>query len=234
MQSIIGDCSRLEYRILCVVILILLSDSTKHQASECLEGALAISEWTSGTEIEDFRLRDRNDERTVILLARDFVFSCDGRVNQWNIAWYHREAWTNCAAVQFIFYVFRQSDHCGTLNLVGSNLFQVQISENSDDEIRLESEFEVEHGQRLIVQTGDFIAVSASLLAVQCSDIRVRIAGIRNMNIMNTVYHGLFSSIEGFSLALLFQPCTALVVDTSTFPFITAAVSKLHIVLYYN
>ena len=186
-----------------------------------------MSEWNSDNEIEDFRIRDRSDENTVMLITPDFTFSCDGYVNQWNIVWYHREAWRNCVTVQFTFYVFRTAQQCGSLTVVGSNSFPVLISENSDDRIRVETEFEVEPEQRLVVQAGDFIGVSASLVNVQCSDdIRVRIAGIRNLNIVNTVYHGLFSAFERLSLVLS-QPCTELTVDMSTIPFITAVVSKL-------
>ena len=178
-------------------------------------------QWNSDFGIEDLRLRDRSDERTLLLIAQDFVFTCEGVIERWAIRWSHREAVTNCATIFFDFLVFRQLEECGTLIVVGSNSFSIGITESSDSWVSKHSEFIVTSQKMITVRDGDFIGLIVSLHESRCSDIRVRIAA--RIDIQNTVYHGLFPS--EFSLNLL-QPCTTYTLNEFILPFFTAYLSK--------
>ena len=199
-----------------------------HAVFSCLEQSLSPSEWMTDDDIENFRTRYRDDEKTVILVAQDFVLNCEGSISQWTIKWHHRDAWIHCATVGFNFYVFRQAEECGTLITVGENSFTVTISQSGDSERQfVQSIFGVNPEDRITAQSGDFIGVAMSLLTVQCSDVRVRVAGIQDLQFSNTLYHGLFSSLNQGLMSAASQPCSALETDESIIPFISAVVSKL-------
>ena len=190
-------------------------------ASACLENALPPHEWVSGVELEEFRIRDRSDERAVFLMARDFVFSCNGNIIQWIIRWHYRDASPFCATIRFLFYVLRQSQLCGLTTKVGSNEFSVVVDSSRDQTV--ESVFKVDPMHRISVQKGDIAAVIMTLARSTCPDVRARIGGRREESNM---YHGQF---ETFSQALvpgLAQPCVSYTTDRLLKPFFTAVVGK--------
>ena len=191
----------------------------------CLEQSLQPQQWAPNSEIDDLRMRDRSGERVLLLVALDFLFACEGTVEQWTIRWMHREAWPGCATVSFNFYVLRQSEGCGALTAVGDNLFSVTTDQHSDSEIEVESVFSVDPQDRISVRRGDFVGLLMyiTVQSSQCEDIRVWITG---QITKSRVYYGLFSTTlqaisPGFS-----QPCSSYGWNETILPYFTAFVNS--------
>ena len=94
---------------------------TFDEVTSCLEQSLLTSEWVTAEEIDWLQMQGANSE--LILVARDFVFSCDGYIDQWAIQWYHRGATTLCTETRFTFTVYRLLDACSVLWVLGENTF---------------------------------------------------------------------------------------------------------------
>ena len=188
------------------------------KAHSCLENALPQEAWVTNHDLEEFRVRDRSAERVVFLMARDFVFSCNGTVLRWIIRWFYRDASPNCATITFTFYVLRQLRDCGITTIEGQNVFPFTVTTNSDQTIL--SVFEVNPQQRISVQEGDFVAVTMELSESNCPDIRARVAGVRG--IPNRVFHRLFPDLAEALVPGLISPCSSYIQDELLMPYITA------------
>ena len=174
-------------------------------------------------ELEEFRIRDRSDERVVFLMARDFVFSCNGTVQRWIIRWFYRDASPNCATITFTFYVLRQSVDCGITTIEGHNMFPFTVATSRDQTIV--SVFEVNSQERISVQKGDFVAVTMELTSSDCPDIRARVTGVRG--IPNRVFHGLFPDLTAALGPGLISPCSSYIQDELLVPYITVVFGEL-------
>ena len=98
-----------------------------------MEQSLTINEWISDEKIDQLRVRAREDRDTVVLIPRDFVFSCRGTIEQWSLHWLHRYAF--CPTVSFTFYVLRESEECN-LQVVGMNTFTATVSQSSSSDVQ--------------------------------------------------------------------------------------------------
>ena len=179
------------------------------------------TEWRSNDEIDQLRVRARENRDALLLITRDFVFNCRGSIEQWRLQWHHRDA--ACPTISFTFYVLRETDEC-SFQVVGFNSFTVTDVQNSgSDEQTAESTFRVNHEDRVMVEDGDFIGVRVELQDYNtCSpEARIWVAG--RMDLENRVYRGTFPALPDglFSLA-----CGSLMLSQSIFPFITAVVSE--------
>ena len=163
-------------------------------------------------------------------MPRDFVFTCNGTIQRWVISWFYRDAFPNCATINFIFYILRQSlGECGITTIEGQNLFSERVTSSSDSTVV--SVFDVDLQDRIHVQVGDFVGVTMELASSDCNDIRARIKGERGTP--STVYYGLFSNIAQALLpGRLTVPCSSYTQDQLLLPYITAVVGELdcHIV----
>ena len=194
----------------------------------CLENALPQESWGPDTELEEFRIRDRSDERAVFMMARDFVFTCNGTVRQWIIRWYYRDASPNCATIHFTFYVLRELLQCGLLAPKGQNMFPVIVTSSRDQEVL--SVFTVDPQERISVQPGDFVAVSMELVSSQCSDVRARVGGARGIS--NTMLHGLFPDLASALLPGFITPCSSYTQNDQLMPYLTAVVGELAAIIH--
>ena len=192
------------------------------KASPCLESALSPDEWVSGSELEQFRIRNREDERAVIVIARDFVFTCAGSVKQWKIRWHYRDASPGCATVIFTLLVLRQTESCGMITIKGQNTFPVVV-DSSRDQI-VQSVFDVDIEERVSVLQGDFIGVIMSFMSPSCSDIRARVSGVRGAG--ETVYYGQFDTFLLAPMPGVTQPCLFYTAESLIKPFFTAVIGK--------
>ena len=195
------------------------------KASPCLEIALSPDEWVYGAELNSLEIRNREDERAVTIIARDFAFTCAGSVRQWQIRWNYRDASPGCARVTFDFFALRQSESCGTTTLQGHNCFSVVVDSSGRQSVQ--SVFDVDRTakQRVRVQEGDFIAVTMSLTSsTSCPNIRARVAGVKRAG--GTIYHRLFDSYAQALLPSLVQPCTSYTAENLIKPFFTAVIGK--------
>lgn len=193
-----------------------------YKVSPCLEQTLSASDWASADEIGDYRIRGREDENTILLVMKDFVFTCRGSITQWKLKWQYRDGLAGCA-IHFHFYVMRQSEDCGNVIIVEENLFVETINRNGDSTVlTVESVFNVLPEDQLEVREEDFIGVAVRL-GSQCSDTRLWVAG--KSGVQNTVHHSVFSSLTN-AMSTLSRICTSLVLSTSTAPFVTVTTGE--------
>lgn len=183
---------------------------------------MSASDWTSGDEIGDYRIRGREDEDTILLIMKDFLFTCQGNITQWRLQWHYRDGLSGCK-IHFHFYVMRQSEDCSNVIITGENHFTEMINQNGDSTIlTVERVFSVLPEHQLQVQEEDFIGVVVQL-GSQCSDTRLWVAG-RN-GIQNTVHHNVFSSLNN-AMSTLSRICTSLELSTSIAPFVTVTTGE--------
>lgn len=117
---------------------------------------MSASDWTSGDEIGDYRIRGREDEDTILLIMKDFVFTCQGNITQWRLQWHYRDGLSGCT-IHFHFYVMRQLEDCGNVIITGENHFTETINQNGDSTIlTVERVFSVLSEHQLQVQEEDF------------------------------------------------------------------------------
>ena len=191
-----------------------------------MKNSPSLSEWGTGDKIREFLTRADDNDSTLLLVVRDYVFCCNGNITEWYILWRHRDGVAGCI-VTFHFYVLRSSgnafiDNCN-LMIVGQNALTVSIGENGDSKLQnVQSQLEVDPINRIVVQEGDITGVLVEFGST-CDCLRVYVGGRKK--VQNTVYSQTFTSLDQ-AFPALSDTCTALQRNESIAPYITAAVGK--------
>ena len=186
----------------------------------CLDQTLPVSEWLSDGLIEEMQVTATGHKRTLVVLARNSVITCQSQISQWSLRWHHQAATSDCASVKLIFVVYRQSSECGPLMYVGSNKFH--ISDTGPELREMEAEFHVHPRDRIDVVEGDFISVHVMLNSrCRVTESSVWVAGRRVVGA--EMYHKvLFGAVYLDGMV----PCFHLERSNNTFPFLSAVVGE--------